>query len=123
MQLALSALLSNLRRQLRDRGGVAGWRNVWENLGASVRGTKGKKKIGDYGSKCVKRERENGVSCLCICEEDMLREQDSRVVQNIHYIRNNIIILHLLCLGEENTRYIYIYYCNKKKKKSGEKNL
>jgi len=74
MQLALSALLSNLRRQLRDRGRSAGWRNVWENLGASVRGTKGKKKIGDCGSKCVKRERGNGVSCLCICEEDMLRE-------------------------------------------------
>jgi hypothetical protein len=76
MQLALSALLSNLRRQLRDRGGSAGWRNVWENLGASVRGRKVKKKTRDCGSKCVKRERENGVSCLCICEEDMLRERE-----------------------------------------------
>ena len=63
------------------------------------------------GGKCVKRERENGVSCLCICEEDMLREQDSRVVQNIHYTRigSDIIILYLLCLGEKDARYIYIY--------------
>jgi hypothetical protein len=99
MQLALSALLSNLRRQLRDRGRSIGWRNVGGNLGASVRGTKGKKKTGDCGSKCVKRERENGVSCLCICEEDMLRERESRVVQNIHYVGSNVIILHvyLLC--------------------------
>jgi hypothetical protein len=71
MQLALSALLNNLKRQLRDGGGSSGWRNVWENLGASVRGTKEKKKIGDCVSKCVMRERENGVSCVCICEEDM----------------------------------------------------
>ena len=56
----------------------------------------------------MKRERENGVSCLCICEEVMLREQDSRVVQNIHYIGSNILILHLLCLGHDNARYIYI---------------
>lgn len=63
----------------------------------------------------MKRERENGVSCLCICEEDMLREGDSRAVQNIHYIGSNIILLHLLCLGEEDARiYILLQYSNSK---------
>jgi hypothetical protein len=94
--------------------GVAVWRNVWENLGASVGGTKEKKKIGDCGSKCVKTERENSVSCFCICEEDMLREQESRVVQNIHYIGSNMTILHLLCLGEEDAIYILLQYSNEK---------
>jgi hypothetical protein len=75
MELAISALLNKLRRQLRDGGGSVWCRNVWENLGASVRDTKTKKKIGGSVSKCVTRERENGVSCVCICEEDMLESK------------------------------------------------
>lgn len=57
----------------------------------------------------------NGMSCVCVCEEDMLREQESRVVQNINNIASNITILHLPCLVQDDARYILLKHTNMKK--------